>query len=159
MDKLSLNALKVQKILNEKGLKNRVVELPSSTRTSREAADTVSCKVSQIAKAIVFRKKDSNEAVLILASGSNRISEKKVSELCGEKISKADADFVKKETGFSIGGVSPIGHIKKIQIIIDEDLLLHNEIWGAAGTSHGVFKLTPKELLEISEGTIANIKE
>lgn len=159
MNNPSQNMLKLKNILNKFGLKNRIVELPSSTRTSQEAANAVNCEINKIVKAIVFRKKDSDLPVLVLASGRNRICEKKVSKLCKEKIGQADADFIKNETGFSIGGIPPVGHIKKIQTFIDKDLLLYDEIWASAGTSQSIFRLTPKELLEISGGLVANIKK
>jgi prolyl-tRNA editing enzyme YbaK/EbsC (Cys-tRNA(Pro) deacylase) len=159
MQKPISNSERIKKILEEKNLKNRIVELPSSTKTSKEAAEAVDCKIQEIAKAIVFKKTESKEPVLVLASGSNRVSENKISDLCGEKIEKADADFVKNETGFSIGAVSPMGHKKEIQIFIDEDLLKYEEIWGAAGTQYSIFKMSPKELLELSKGTVADVKE
>jgi prolyl-tRNA editing enzyme YbaK/EbsC (Cys-tRNA(Pro) deacylase) len=134
-----------------------VVELPGSTRTSQEAADAVGCKVEQIAKSIVFQGKQSGKPILVVASGANRINEKKLRDLVAEPVKKADADFVRSETGFVIGGVPPVGHLKAIEIFIDEDLLKYEEIWAAAGTPHAVFKLAPADLTRMTGGKIVKI--
>jgi len=134
-----------------------VVELPGSTRTSQEAADAVGCHVEQIAKSIVFQGKQSGKPILVVASGANRISEKKLRDLVSEPVKKADADFVRNETGFVIGGIPPVGHLKPIEIFIDEDLLKYGEIWAAAGTPHAVFKLTPADLSRMTGGKIVKI--
>jgi prolyl-tRNA editing enzyme YbaK/EbsC (Cys-tRNA(Pro) deacylase) len=95
---------------------------------------------------------------LIITSGSNRVNEKAVKEYTGEKLEKADADFVLKHTGFAIGGVPPVGHAAPITTYIDEDLMQYDEIWAAAGTPNSVFKLTPEILLEITKGRIIKVK-
>ena len=156
-DQLSVSAQKVQDALRKFGLSCEVVELPGSTRTSQEAADAVGCKVEQIAKSIVFRGKQSGKPILVVASGANRINEKKLRDLAAEPVRKADADFVRNETGFVIGGVPPVGHLKRIEIFIDENLLKHEEIWAAAGTPHAVFKLTPSDLTRMTQGKVVNI--
>jgi prolyl-tRNA editing enzyme YbaK/EbsC (Cys-tRNA(Pro) deacylase) len=156
-DQLSVSAQKVQDVLRQFGFPCEVVELPGSTRTSQEAADAVGCKVEQIAKSIVFQGKQSGKPFLVVASGANRISEKKLRDLVSEPVKKADADFVHNETGFVIGGVPPVGHLKPIEIFIDEDLLKYGEIWAAAGTPHAVFKLTPADLSRMTGGKIVKI--
>ncbi|HHV39310.1 MAG TPA: YbaK/EbsC family protein, partial [Tepidimicrobium sp.] len=100
MNKLSKNAQEVQDLLVSRGYKNRVIELPESSHTAQEAAQALGCKVEQIAKSIVFRLKESNNALMVIATGPNRVNEKHVGNIIGEKLSKADADFVKDRTGY-----------------------------------------------------------
>jgi len=158
MNKLSKNAQEVQDLLVSRGYKNRVIELPESSHTAQEAAQALGCKVEQIAKSIVFRLKESNNALMVIATGPNRVNEKHVGNIIGEKLSKADADFVKDRTGYSIGGVSPVVQNPDIAILIDEDLLRYDEIWAAAGHPKAVFKMTPEELLELTNGRVTDIK-
>jgi Cys-tRNA(Pro) deacylase len=155
---LSKSAEKVQKALTKFGFELNVVELSESTRTAQEAADTIGCQVSQIAKSLIFKCKNSQKPLLIIASGTNRVNEKVIKQYIGEKLEKADADFVLEHTGFVIGGIPPIGHKNSITTLIDEDLMQYEEIWAAAGTPHAVFKLTPKILTEITQGNIVSIK-
>jgi prolyl-tRNA editing enzyme YbaK/EbsC (Cys-tRNA(Pro) deacylase) len=158
-EKLSASARKVQDALRQFGVSCQVVELPGSTRTSKDAAEAVGCKVEQIAKSIVFQGKQSGKPILVVASGSNRIDEKKLRDLVSEPVKKGDADFVRRQTGFVIGGVPPVGHVNPLDIFIDEDLLKYDEIWAAAGTPHAVFKLTPGELVRIARGKVVNIAQ
>ncbi|WPC39269.1 YbaK/EbsC family protein [Clostridium sp. JS66] len=155
---LKKSAQKVQNVLNEFGFELNVVELSDSTRTAQEAANTIGCTVSQIAKSLIFKGKASQKPILIIASGTNRVNEKVIKEHIGEKLQKADADFVLEHTGFAIGGIPPIGHKDSIITLIDEDLMQYDEIWSAAGTPNAVFKLTPKILVEITKGDIISIK-
>ena len=154
---LSASAQKVQDALAELGMTLQVVELPGSTRTAVEAAQAVGCQVGQIVKSLVFRGQNSNQPVLIVASGPNRVNEARVSGVLGEPIGKADADYVRQRTGFAIGGVPPLAHAEPLQIFIDQDLLQYREIWAAAGTPHAVFCLTPAELLKMTGGTVIQI--
>ncbi len=155
---LSPSAQKVQAALAARGFTLQVVELPQSTRTSAEAAAAVGCTVGQIAKSIVFRAARSQRPVLVLTSGVNRVSESAVAVLVGEPLAKADADFVRARTGFVIGGVPPVGHAEPLITFIDEDLLQFAEIWAAAGTPNAVFRLTPEELVRLTEGKVAKVK-
>lgn len=157
MTELSASAAKVQAALTARGFSFEIQELADSTRTAAEAAATIGCTVAQIAKSIVFRGKQSNRAVLVVASGTNRVDEMAVAVLLGEKLGKADADFVRTETGFVIGGVPPAGHDKPLPTFIDEDLLTFDEIWAAAGTPFAVFRLDPKALADLTGGTVARI--
>jgi prolyl-tRNA editing enzyme YbaK/EbsC (Cys-tRNA(Pro) deacylase) len=156
---LSESAQKVQDALNRYGVNCVVVELPGSTRTSQEAAQAVGCRVEQIAKSLVFQGKTTQRPVLVVASGANRVSEKKLRNLLSEPVRKADADFVRQHTGFAIGGVPPAGLVKPMEIFIDEDLFRYEEIWAAAGTPHAVFKLIPSDLLKITQGKVVNIAQ
>jgi len=155
---LKKSAKKVQTVLNEFGIKLNVMELSDSTRTAQDAANTIGCTVSQIAKSLIFKGKTSQKPILIIASGTNRINEKGVKEHIGEKLGKADAHFVLEYTGFAIGGIPPIGHKNPITTFIDEDLMQYDEIWAAAGTPNSVFKLTPKNLVELTKGSIICVK-
>jgi Cys-tRNA(Pro) deacylase len=149
---------KVHEILNQFGFSFHIKEFPESTRTSLDAAKAIGCNVSQIAKSILFEGEKTKKPFLVIASGSNRINEKIIESEIGEKIKKADAEFVKIKTGYSIGGVPPIGHNEKMQIFIDKDLMQQNEIWAAAGTPHSVFSLNPRQLLHITNGKVLEIK-
>ncbi|MBC7234073.1 MAG: YbaK/EbsC family protein [Chloroflexi bacterium] len=151
------SAQKIQEVLQHLGISSQVLELPQSTRTAAEAAQAVGCAVGQIVKSLVFRGKQTHKPILVLASGANRVNEKTLARLVGEPIEKADADFVREQTGFSIGGVPPIGHIQPLPTYIDEDLLQYEEIWAAAGTPHAVFPLTPADLVRMTGGTVIPI--
>ena len=159
MNKPSLRpaAQRVQQLLLDLGLTAEVVEFAESTRTSAEAAAQVGCAVAQIAKSLVFRAKGTGRPVLVIASGANRVDEKGVEALLGEKIGKADADFVRDKTGYAIGGVAPVGYAVKPATFIDEDLLKLDLIWAAAGTPFAVFPLTPPELIRLTGGRVAKI--
>ncbi len=154
---LSKNAKRVQTALASFGLDPVVVEFPESTRTAQEAADAIGCRVEQIVKSLVFKRQPSGKAILIAASGGNRVNEKRIRDLLGEKIVRADAELVRKVTGFPIGGVPPLAHSQPIETIIDEDLLRYDEIWAAAGTPNAVFRLHPQELVLITNGKVEKI--
>jgi prolyl-tRNA editing enzyme YbaK/EbsC (Cys-tRNA(Pro) deacylase) len=155
---LSASAQKVQEALTALGLPCQVVELPASTRTAQEAAQAIGCTVAQIVKSLIFRGTRTGKPVLVLASGVNRVNEKRLSEMTGEPIGKADADFVRQHTGFAIGGVPPVGHSTPIETYIDADLLQYQEIWAAAGTPRAVFRLIPQDLQKMNHGSIVSIQ-
>ena len=155
---LKPSAQRVQDALYAGGFANQVIELADSTRTSAEAAAAVGCEIEQIAKSLVFAGKQSGAAILVIASGGNRVDEKKVSALLGEKITRADAEFVRVQSGFVIGGVPPIAHARPLRTLIDADLLTYAEIWAAAGHPNAVFRLTPAELVQMTGGAIVDIK-
>ncbi len=154
---LSASARRVQDALDQKSVELEVVELPASTRTAKDAAQAVGCEVGQIAKSLVFRKETSGEPILVIASGSNRVDEDLVEMHLGEAVSIATADFVRETTGFAIGGVPPVGHLSKMDVIMDEDLFGFEAIWAAAGTPHAVFRLEPEVLAEITGGVVMRI--
>lgn len=157
-DPLSSAARRVQDALAALGFGHQVIEFDQTTRTSAEAAAAVGCTVAQIAKSIVF-KAAGGAPVLVIASGPNRVDERKVADVLGEAIGKADADFVRATTGFVIGGVPPLGHAQPIRTLIDNDLLRHETIWAAAGTPNAVFRLTPDELVRMTRGTPADVAQ
>jgi prolyl-tRNA editing enzyme YbaK/EbsC (Cys-tRNA(Pro) deacylase) len=158
-ESLSASARKVQQALQVLGLDLQVVELPGSTRTALEAAQAVGCQVGQIVKSLVFKAKRSQRPILVVASGANRVDERRIEALIGEPLGKADADFVRQQTGFVIGGVPPVGYTQRLETFIDEDLLQFDEIWAAAGTPHAVFRLTPADLVQMTGGHVAAIKQ
>lgn len=156
---LAKSAQSVQAVLDTKGLECKVIELPNSTRTAQDAASSIGCDIAQIVKSLIFKTKDTNKPVLVLASGPNRVNEKIIESYINEKIIKADADFTREITGFAIGGIPPIGHKQKIDFIfIDEDLLKFESIWAAAGTPNAVFNLQSNDLLALTDGKPVTIK-
>ena len=157
MPGLPASAQRVQDRLAELGFANRVVEMPETTRSAADAAVACGCQVAQIAKSIIFRAGASNRAVLVMASGVNRVDEAKVAAALGETLAKADADFVRASTGFAIGGVAPVGHSEAPAIFIDRDLMGLASIWAAAGTPRAVFQLTPDELVRMTGGAVIEI--
>jgi len=152
------SAERVRHALQQSGLDGQVVELPESTRTAVDAARAVHCEVKQIAKSLIFKTRESGQAILVITSGANRVNEEVVGSIVGEEIAVASPDFVREQTGFAIGGVSPVGLIQEIPIFIDQDLLQVEKIWAAAGTPRSVFKVLPAQLLEITEGKVISVR-
>lgn len=151
------SAARVAAALAGHGLSGRILAMPATTRTAEEAAAALGCSVAAIAKSIVFRAKDHDRAVLVVASGANRVDEGKVALLLGLRIGRADAAFVRAATGFAIGGVAPVGHLSPPLVAIDRDLMALPAIWAAAGTPFSVFRLTPEELVAITGGTVGEV--
>jgi len=149
---------RVQDALRALGRGHEVTDLGLSARTAADAAAAVGCQVDQIAKSLVFRLRDSGRALLVITSGAHRVDEKKVAAVVGEAIERADADFVRAETGFAIGGVAPIGHARPIVTLIDEHLLRWEAIWAAAGHPNTVFRLTPDDLVAMTGGRVVAVK-
>jgi prolyl-tRNA editing enzyme YbaK/EbsC (Cys-tRNA(Pro) deacylase) len=147
---------RVARALQDKGHPHSPVMLDDAARTAQQAADALGIAVGQIAKSIIFRRKADDAAVLVITSGDRRVDEKKVEALVG-KTGRADADFVKSRTGFSIGGVSPIAHAQPPVTLIDRELFRFEEIWAAAGHPHGVFKLRPADLEQLTGAPVADV--
>ena len=152
-------ARRVQAALDARGLALKVREFPASTRTSEEAAAAVGCAVAQIAKSLIFRARDSGRPVLIVASGANRVDEKKVAAILGERIERADPEFVRAKTGYAIGGIPPVGHLEPPVTLLDQDLFRLAVIWAAAGTPNAVFQLTPADLKALTGGQVADLRK
>jgi prolyl-tRNA editing enzyme YbaK/EbsC (Cys-tRNA(Pro) deacylase) len=146
---------RVRRALELAGLQARIVELPGAARTARAAAEFLGCQSAQIANSLVFRAA-SDTAVLVMSSGACRVDTEKLSQLVGEPIAKADADFVRRQTGFAIGGVAPVGHGLS-KVFVEKALAAHGELWAAAGHPHTVFRLTYSELLRITGGNEAKL--
>lgn len=157
---LTKSAQSVQDALDKHNISCKVRELSDSTRTAQEAATAVNCDVAQITKSLIFKTKESHQPVLILASGANRVNEKTIEAHLGEKITRADADFVREVTGFAIGGIPPLGHKQTIShVFIDQDLLQFSDVWAAAGTPNSLFNIASKDLVTVTSGRIISITQ
>ncbi len=159
MPELHPTAQRVKELLHTMGFEIKVLEFHQGTKTSQDAAFCVGCSIAQIAKSIVFRGKTSGGCVIVVCSGEHRVDERKVEKLVGEKMSKGDADFVREKTGYVIGGVAPVGHATVCRTFIDESLLAYELIYGAAGTPNAVFGMTPDDLVRMTGGQVADVKE
>ncbi|AOF85691.1 aminoacyl-tRNA editing domain protein [Hydrogenophaga sp. RAC07] len=134
--------------------------LEDAARTAQQAADALGVALGQIAKSIVFRRKSDGVAVLVVTSGDLRVDEKKVQAIVcadGGKLGRADADFVKSSTGFSIGGVSPLAHATAVVTLIDAQLFRFDTVWAAAGHPHAVFPLTPQQLQALTGAPVHDV--
>lgn len=147
-------ALRVQAAL---GPSFTVVEFDESTHTAQEAADAIGCALAQIAKSIIFRGAQSGRAVLVIASGANKVDEKKIRALLGEKIERASPDFVKEMTGFEVGGVPPLAHAQACTVYLDEDLKAFPTLWAAGGTPNAVFEIGCDELVSRAGAAVADV--
>jgi prolyl-tRNA editing enzyme YbaK/EbsC (Cys-tRNA(Pro) deacylase) len=152
------SAQRFQDALRTLGFQGEILELESSTRTAAEAAQAAGCEVGQIVKSLVFLLEPEQTPVLVLASGSNRVHEKRLGRQLGGSLAKADADFVHQVSGYAIGGVPPVGHKTPLQTYVDEDLLQYPVVWAAAGTSNAIFQLAPQELVNLTGGQVVCIK-
>jgi prolyl-tRNA editing enzyme YbaK/EbsC (Cys-tRNA(Pro) deacylase) len=150
------SAMKVQETLQSIGLQVSVIEFSESTRTAQDAANALKTSVGQIAKSLVFMAGD--RPILIIASGVNRIDLGKMTKITGLPLRKADADRVRDLTGFSIGGIPPVGHKNKMETYIDEDLMQYLVVFAAAGTPNAVFPIEPRRLVEITAGKVVGVK-
>lgn len=150
---------RVEAALRALGIPADIVEFAASTRSSAEAAAAIGCAVAQIAKSIVFRGRDSGRCVLVIASGADRIDEKRLAAELGEKIKRADADFVRTATGFAIGGVAPVGHSGEVTVLVDRALWALDPIWAAAGTPNTVFRLAADDLHRIPGIRVVDVRE
>jgi prolyl-tRNA editing enzyme YbaK/EbsC (Cys-tRNA(Pro) deacylase) len=153
------SAKRVQEFLALKGFSFWVRELPNSTRTSQEAADSIGCTVGQIAKSLVFKERNSGRPVLVIASGANRVDLNKVERATGLVLGRADGKLVKNRTGYAIGCVPPAGHKEPLETLLDPDLLDNETIWAAAGTPFAVFELRAADLEPLTGGTWVDLKE
>ena len=149
---------RVVQVLQARNHAHQLVMLDAACRTARQAADALGVAVGQIAKSIIFRRESDDTAVLVITSGDRRVDEKKVTALVGA-IGRADADFVKARTGFSIGGVSPVAHVMESVTLVDRELFRFDEIWAAAGHPHAVFRLSPADLEALAGAPVADVTE
>lgn len=147
---------RVSQALVERGHAHAPLWLDVPARTSQEAADVLGVAVGQIAKSVIFKRKMDDTAVLVVTSGDRRVDEKRVAAITGA-LGRADADFVKSRTGFSIGGVAPLAHSTPTVTVIDRELFRFAEIWAAAGHPNGVFRLSPDELVRLTGAPVADV--
>jgi prolyl-tRNA editing enzyme YbaK/EbsC (Cys-tRNA(Pro) deacylase) len=155
---LKNSAQRVQEILKSYGLQTEVVEFADTTRTAQEAANAIGCDVAQIAKSLIFRGKQSEKPVLVIASGKNKVDENKIQLLIGEGIERPDADYVLEKTGFAIGGIPPVGYLCDT-VLFDEDLLKFDLVWAAAGTPFAVFSIVSQDLVKITKARVISVKK
>jgi prolyl-tRNA editing enzyme YbaK/EbsC (Cys-tRNA(Pro) deacylase) len=143
-------ARRVQAALAAAGSAAEVIELPASARTAEEAAAALGCAVGAIVKSLVFRGEASGGLRLILASGSNRVHERRLGRALGDPLARADAEAVRAATGYAIGGVPPLGHATPLPAVMDEALFAHAAVWAAGGTPRCVFRATPDEIARLT---------
>ncbi|TDT77733.1 prolyl-tRNA editing enzyme YbaK/EbsC (Cys-tRNA(Pro) deacylase) [Litoreibacter halocynthiae] len=153
---MSKSLKRVTKALADAGIDAQIVETSDQTRTAEQAAAQAGCVVDQIAKSIIFKGEDSNLAVLFITAGGNQVDAAKASTVAGEVLGKADADLIRTQTGFAIGGVSPVGHLNSIRTFIDPRLTEFELIWAAAGTPRHIFSLAPSDLITLTNGQLAD---
>jgi prolyl-tRNA editing enzyme YbaK/EbsC (Cys-tRNA(Pro) deacylase) len=146
MTEYTLAERRVIDALAAHGLAAEIVVHAESAATAQMAADAIGVEIGRIVKSLLFRGADSGKPYMLLVSGANRVHEKRVGRLIGEKLERADADFVKTHTGFSIGGVSPYGHPAPLDIAMDEALFAFPTVWAAAGNPRSVFEIGPEDL-------------
>ncbi|HNI84847.1 MAG TPA: YbaK/EbsC family protein [Ottowia sp.] len=149
---------RVAAVLAAHGHPHAPILLDDAARTAQQAADALGVVVGQIAKSIIFRRRSDDAAVLVIAAGDRRVDEKKVAALVGP-VGRADADFVKARTGFTIGGVSPVAHASPPVVLIDRELYRFDVIWAAAGHPHGVFRLAPADLERLTGAPVADVAQ
>ncbi|MEO7939033.1 MAG: YbaK/EbsC family protein, partial [Burkholderiaceae bacterium] len=151
---------RVATVLQSLGHPHGPVMLDTAARTALQAADALGVELGQIAKSIIFRRKSDDAAVLVITSGDRRVDEGRVAALVcapGPALGRADADFVKSRTGFSIGGVAPLAHAQTCVTLIDRELFRFQEVWAAAGHPHAVFRLRPADLERLTGAPVADV--
>jgi prolyl-tRNA editing enzyme YbaK/EbsC (Cys-tRNA(Pro) deacylase) len=155
---MSKSLKRVETALHAAGLDARILEM-GDTRTAEQAAAAAGCHLDQIAKSIVFRGEETGHIRLFLTAGGNRVSAALASTLAGEPLGRADADLVRAETGFAIGGVAPVGHLSPVPTWLDPRLMEFDIVWAAAGTPRHIFAIAPADLLRITAATLAAFAE
>lgn len=153
---MSKSLKRVKAALVDAGMETAVLEMPDHTRTARQAADAAGCALDQIAKSIIFQGQDTGECVLFLTAGGNQVDAAKASALAGEALVRADAAVVRAQTGFAIGGVSPVGHLSPICAFWDPRLSEFEVIYAAAGTPRHIFPISPEDLLRLSDAVVGD---
>ncbi len=156
---MSKSLKRVAEALAAAGVGSEILEMPGETRTAQQAAEAAGCALDQIVKSIVFRGEETGHIVLFLTAGANRVSAGKASLVAGQPLGKADADLVRAETGFAIGGVAPVGHLMPVPTYFDPRLLDFPVVWGAAGTPRHIFPVAPEVLLRITGAAVADFTE
>lgn len=151
---------RVASFLEKSGHLHAPIMLDDAARTAQQAADALGVALGQIAKSIVFKRKPDNACVLVVTSGDRRVDERKLDALVctnGTRLGRADAEFVKVQTGFSIGGVAPVAHASDVLLLMDLSLMRFDELWAAAGHPHAVFKSSPPELALLSGAALVDV--
>ena len=153
---MSKSLKRVRETLEAAGLGAEILEMPGGTRTAQEAADAAGCALDQIVKSIIFRGQADGHVVLFLTAGGNRVDDAKAGAVAGAPLGKADAELIRAETGFAIGGVAPIGHLRPIRAFFDPRLAAFDVVWAAAGTPRHIFAAHPADILRLSGAELAD---
>ncbi|MEM9434066.1 MAG: YbaK/EbsC family protein [Pseudomonadota bacterium] len=153
---MSKSLTRVRRALSEAGLSVDILETGADTRTAAQAAEIACCNLDQIAKSIIFRGETTTAAILFLTAGGNRVDPDKAAICAGELLGKADAALIRAQTGFAIGGVSPVGHLNPVRAFLDPRLMEFETVWAAAGTPHHIFPIAPTELHRITAAQLAD---
>jgi len=153
---MSKSVKRVQQALLDGGVTAEVTEMADGTRTAADAAAACGCAIDQIAKSIIFRGQISGAALLFITAGGNQVDATKASALAAEPLGKADADLIRAQTGFAIGGVAPLGHLNPIRTWIDPRLSDFAQVYAAGGTPRHVFPIAPADLIQLSGATPAD---
>lgn len=156
---MSKSLKRVKAALADAGIEAEIMETGTDTRTAAQAAEVAGCHVDQIAKSIIFRGETSGTAILFLTAGGNRVSDVKASTVAGEALGKADAALIRAQTGFAIGGVSPVGHLTPIRAFMDPRLAEFDTVWAAAGTPHHIFPIAPDVLERLTDAVVAEFTD
>lgn len=152
---MSKSLARVVAALRAAGITAVPLEMPGETRTALQAAEAAGCALDQIVKSILFKGLDSGRLFLFLTAGGNQVDAAKAAALAGEAMGRADADEVRRVTGFAIGGVSPVGHLTALPTWFDPRLMEFDVIWGAAGTPRHIFPVAPQDLLRATGASVA----
>ncbi len=153
---MSKSLKRVTTALHAAGLDITPLEMAAETRTAQQAAEAAGCALDQIAKSIIFQGMDSGRVSLFLTAGGNRVDVTRAAALAGEPLARADADTVRTQTGFAIGGVSPVGHPAPLPVWVDPRLADFAVVWAAAGTPRHIFAIAPDDLIRVSGGRIGD---
>jgi prolyl-tRNA editing enzyme YbaK/EbsC (Cys-tRNA(Pro) deacylase) len=156
---LSPSAMRVQAALVATGVDALIIEYPVPARTALEAAQVLGCELGAITKSLIFRLQTSGEPLLVLTSGANRVDLNKVSQKVDDTLGKADAAFTRAVTGYAIGGIPPLGHVRPIRTVLDADLLQYAKVFPAGGTPNAMFAVAPQALVLATGAEVADIKE
>ena len=150
--------IRVQKALNEFNQNIKIIILESTARTAKDAANALNCEIGAIVKSLLLKADDG--FILCLIPGDKKCSLNKLKKIISKKdVCMADADQVKENTGFSIGGVSPVGHLKKIDVLVDKTFDRFKDVFAAAGHPNSIFKIRNLDLLKITNGKTLDISE
>ena len=149
---------RVQKFITKFDPKLKIIVLNTTARTAKDAANSLKCEIGAIVKSLLFKANGS--FLICLIAGDRRCSLNKLKKILQKKdVCMANAEEVKTNTGFSIGGVAPVGHIKKLDIFIDQSLSRFNNIFGAAGHPNCIFKIKYQQLIKITNGLEKELTE
>ena len=153
---MSQSLARVRAALDGARVSLEILEMPDSTRTAADAARAVGCAVDQIVKSIIFRGEGTGHVVLFLTAGGNQVDPARATAVVGQPLGKADAALIREQTGFAIGGVAPVGHLRPVTAFFDPRLMDFSTVWAAAGTHRHVFAIAPGVLLELTGARVAD---